>query len=719
MNILDVEKKKALLSNFIMKSLSNTKKLLAINEFFLTLINHFDNSVVEAYVVEFIDVYIKNLKKYTPFYVHPVISKDIVKMIEVLSDFGYLINYRDDFSLCKQNIENNVLELQEILGGSTYQTMGDNNVHFPLIEEKESDEDIVVGILESVTIRISKSQTKDSFIIVPSEKEIEQRIKDQVENSWEAARNTVKRYFKKLAKAHEVIISFDKREGIYEGNSLGTALTVGFIEALFKFYNTSMNLNVNSQVAFTGGMDSEGNVISVSKKIIEQKVECIFFSPIEVFVIPERDKEYAQWKLDLLHEAFPQRNLSIVGVENLDDLLDRRKIVDVKKRPAIVRAAKFSKKNWISLVLLIALVLVVLATGWLDFDNNPTQVKFKKDTAYIENKNGKVLWTYKLMDNLDNEVAIRNAYLKYTVRFTDINNDGTNEAIVTNEYFNGQEQNSNFGRVACFDNHKHLIWKYNFHDTVTSPTFNNENIYLLHVIGITKIMGQKVVYLMAQNLNLYPSAIFCLDVVTGKRIDSINTLWNAGTIDNALIGDFNGNNKQELVGTAIHNGFQRSVLFSVDLDKLEGQTPAPTNYKFAGIKEADLNTFILLPKSDYSNLYYRYDEPVIGSLAYNSIDKQFKLDVLENVGKPTIYTSLNYIFDNKLNLEYIGCDDGFQMYRDSLVARGVLKPPYSNTPQYMNSLKEQLRYWDGEGFVTAKAYEEMHKNKKGLKFVKK
>lgn len=41
----------------------------------------------------------------------------------------------------------------------------------------------------------------------------------------------------------------------------------------------------------------------------------------------------------------------------------------------------------------------------------------------------------------------------------------------------------------------------------------------------------------------------------------------------------------------------------------------------------------------------------------------------------------------------------FEVARDSLVARGELFPPHTHTPEFINSLWEQLRYWDGEKFV--------------------
>jgi hypothetical protein len=711
-NILDIEERKRILYSNLSKNPSLRKQVLLFYDFF-SFLSQFSDHVMQSYALEFIGPYVNSLKHFTPFYFHPLVTDKILSQINSLTSKDFLESYIQSLKEVKIKLTENLNVLEKILDGEVASDLSSSKVYFPLLEDSSDNDTPTIGILETLTIQIKKTKDANKFIIVPSEKEIEERMKTQIENSWSAAEKIIGNYFGKMNRTHQVIVQFDQKEGIYIGDSLGSALTIGFIEELLKFYNAAIQVNIKTKSAFTGGVNSYGVIKSVSEKIIEDKVKCVFYSDIQTFVVPIEDEKYANEKLEELKREFPQRNLIIIGVRSLDDILDRRKIVDIKRQPIVVRAAKFSRKNWVSLSLMVILFSVIMAAGWLDFDTNPTHVEFRKDIAYIENKNGKVLWNFRTMTNDDGFL------FNYAVRFTDINNDGINEVIISDEYYNERDENSNYGRVACFDNHKQLLWKYNFHDTVSSATFEGINIYRLYIIGIVEEGDEKVVYIIAKNRNLYPSAIFKLDAKTGKRIDSLNTLWNAGTITNALIGDFNNDGKPEIVATAVHNGFQRSVLFSVDLDNLRGQTPAPPNYTFANKKMAVLNTFIILPKSDYSDLYYRYDEPLAGSLTYSSVNKKFKFDVIEGIQNPSEYGYLNYVFDNKLRLVYLGCGDDFQMKRDSLVAHGILKPPYSNTPEYMNSLKKQIRYWNGKELVTIKDYYGERRNKKQLEFAKK
>ncbi len=57
-----------------------------------------------------------------------------------------------------------------------------------------------------------------------------------------------------------------------------------------------------------------------------------------------------------------------------------------------------------------------------------------------------------------------------------------------------------------------------------------------------------------------------------------------------------------------------------------------------------------------------------------------------------------------MQLTMLDCGDDFQKKRDSLVVKGILNPPLTNTTEYFDSLKKQLRYWNGAKFVTAEEY---------------
>ena len=232
----------------------------------------------------------------------------------------------------------------------------EHKAFFPLVP-KEAEEGFY-GILESVTVRISKAANEDRFIIIPSEKEIEKKISEQCKKSWLVARDLSRAYINKPYKYHEVIISFDKKDGFYEGSSLGIALTISFLEQLLNFYNPTYVISIKEKTTFTGGMTETGKVLPTGEEIIKQKVNAVFFSEMNTFVVPKKDESFALYKLYELKAQYPKRNLKLILVEDIIDVLNRRDVVDIKKQKLIVRTGKFVKKNWISAVVTVLLAVL-------------------------------------------------------------------------------------------------------------------------------------------------------------------------------------------------------------------------------------------------------------------------------------------------------------------------------------------------------------------------
>jgi hypothetical protein len=59
-----------------------------------------------------------------------------------------------------------------------------------------------------------------------------------------------------------------------------------------------------------------------------------------------------------------------------------------------------------------------------------------------------------------------------------------------------------------------------------------------------------------------------------------------------------------------------------------------------------------------------------------------------------------YGFDKHLNFLWVDCADNAQKYRDSLVAQNILKPPFTNTNEYSEILKNEIKYWTGSNLVS-------------------
>ena len=581
--------------------------------------------------------------------------------------------------------------LNEILNGKgILQT--EPKVLFPVIEVAErSDSSFILGALDSLTIKIIKTKEKDKFILVPSESEKDKKLEQQIIRSWLKAKEFCKKYVRKISEHHEIIISFDQHLGIYKGESVGTAIVVGFIGELLRFYNSQTVLKPISGTAFTGGIKERGEINSVSKEIIEKKVEIVFFSNCSTLVIPKEDESFALYKLYELRKAFPARELAIVGVKDISEILLRRDLVDIKKQKLVVRTGKFVIKNWAGAVFAVLLTMLLTDIFALDFDDNPAVIENKGTSLLIKNKNGKILWTRKLWIYLDDQFQYM---LSNLAKCIDINADGINEILICHDDFNDGAYEE--GRISCYDHKGNPIWKYSVKDTIRTIHDVHSTTYSIGMVQNTHQAYDSVIYCYVSNHPLFPSAIFRLSARTGKRLDE--GLWNAGHIVNAMIGDFNKDDKLEIVAFGVHNGFNSAILFSVDPDSLNGQTPSIGDYLFTDLPKVVLRSLISFLPCDLTKYHnIRMNAAVGSTLMFDHGSEEFRFLIHEGID--TDCRSVHYRFDRNLKFLSVSPGNGFEAERDLLIREGKLSPPKTNTEDYTRMLENNILYWKNYNWV--------------------
>jgi phage pi2 protein 07 len=690
-NAYHIELKTSQLRQKLHSVVSSKTSLLILYEYYNSLLNSANKQLIEAYIPEFIQSYLSLLNNFDPYCLSPSITQSIITQINEIAEYLSESEIKASFKDSAQKIHNKLEKFKAVLDGTIPDELITNKLCFPLLEENEDlQSQITTGILETVTIKISKAKDENKLLLIPSEVKIEPRLQKQVETSWHKAVEIVRRYNKKIPDYHKVVIQFDKRVGFYRGNSLGAALTLAFIEELLSYYNSPVVIRTGKGIALTGGLNEDSSLIATSKEVIEKKVENVFFSPIQTFVVPKDDLAYAEEKLKTLRQEFPKRDLTLAGIKTFDDLLDSRKLIDIRKQKILTRTAKGIKKNKISVSIISIFILVFAYLFFIKMDTNPAYLQYEGYVVEVKNKYNQILWTKKV------GVALNLVYR--TNMIIDTNRDGINEVIVSMAKPGDTTlTEKNYG-IVCYDNNQEEIWNYEFQDFVETTDTKHSEIYQSYLMDAKTYDNKTILYIIAHN-SLYPSAVYKLDAATGKRLSG--TLWNAGRINAAIVGDFNEDGIDEVVGTCVNNAYSTSAFFSIDVDKLNGQAPATPKYTFEGMKAAQFNSYILLPKTDltiYRNK--RYNLPVLGDLIFYEKSKEFGFHIRE--GNLKTDGNLEYRFDKNLNLILIDYTDPFLMARDKLVKSGELNPPLTNTVEYRKILEKGLRYWDGEGFVKQK-----------------
>lgn len=688
MNILDIENSRVKLNQSLPVTFSYKKKLINLSSYLSKILETENSSIFHAYFTEYLDLYEKCVKVYTPWFLPPELSENIIGQIESLILGEYVPKLRYTFEDEKNRILSDLKNLKKVLEGETYEAKN-GSFHFPVIDTNRNDENVIVlGILESVSASIKqlKGSETNKFIVVPSEPVLEERIKKQIEDSWLVACNEVKKHIKKIGKHHEVIISFDNKEGYYEGNSLGIALTLTFIKELHAYYNSRYQINSRQSLAITGSVNERGEIGEVSQKIIESKVEIIFYSGTELFIVPEKDEYTAKQKYNELAAKYPSKRLKIIGAGDINDVINRRDIVNIRKQNVIVKSSKDIIRNW-KISLLIAFLLSAFSYFLIgDLDENPHSYSFDGNYLYIKNKNGKLLWskTYFQIAEFTKNLDLQRNY----IRILDTDNDGKNEILLCCSAINCQLDSLDDGKICCLDHHGNEKWKYSFREEVSTNYGEFSKNYAISIIDTVSNYTQKELIVSATHSAYFPYAIFKIDIKSGKKLPG--ELWHSGQFYSYLIKDIDNDGVPELIAGGCNNGFKKAVIVVIKINNLNGILPSTPNYRIQAKEIAKFEKYIILPKTDYNSLFTQLNlvRPITG-VTYKA--KENRIEIITIESRIEIDLGILYWFSNSFDKVEIIIGDAYAFARDQYVKKGTLPLPFSDSEEYRNILKKQIR----------------------------
>ncbi len=692
MTVFEIEELRQKVLNFLSESKSCRQRLFFIKDFYSAVLGSKNNSIIDSYIAEFISEYLECVERFEVFCFPPDITYEIINQLNVLKEIASAESYTLRIEKLVSSLSSKLTILYKILNGEEGIEERNNKLLFPLVESSAGiNNQIPIGALETFTIDISRSKDKDEFIVVPSYESSAQSLFEQVHISWDIAYNFVKQHYAKIGRFHKIVINFDHRYGNYTGFSLGAALTLEFIQGIISLYNFPFSISIKNGITITGGFENNKSFLSIGKETIENKVSMVFYSTAKSFVVPEESKQWAVEKLNELKKNYPNRNLEIIGVSTLQDLLNRRNLVDIKEQNAAVRGLKIVKQNLPLSASLLILVIVIIYFYLFNFDNNPALLYVHGNNLFVENSSGKVLWS----KGIEIDPQFASSTLRYNAKIVDVNNDKKNEVVLSGVILPDLKNKKEYGGIFCYNYLGKQLWHYDFKDTVKSYGENLEPVYSCGLIDTATYQGEKLLVAKATNGPSFSSAIFTLDLKSGKRVGT--AFWNSGHINEGIIQRM-PDHKDLIIFVGSNNGYERAFIGGVELNKLAGYSPSTPYYTFLNMKPADLNFYILIPETDYLKHFTVFRGGCIEPGSLHDSEKERKIHFV-TCEKQYYESSLDYRLDYNFKDMSIVVDSNFRLERDTAVAHGILQPPFTDTPQYCKLLEDQILYWNGKNFV--------------------
>jgi len=689
LNFLEIEKLRSDTSR-LLSQFHGLPKVLLLYSYFEKLLATNNTNLINAFSQEFINEYLTELDSYSPFYSEPEKCIQLLDQLSALTLVPSLGKYCSRIKELNKSVKEKLDHLLAILDGKDVQEKS-AKLLFPLLGKVvTSFGTYEYASLEPVKVKIAPAKHKNTFLFIPSRKKSDE-LEEQAIISFRLALQYLGNYRSKFHKFHEVIIYFDNLEAEYEGRSLGIALTIGFISQLSELYNLPYLIHIKGNIASTGGLSQNGETSSLGENIVRQKIEAAFYSDIETIIIPSQDESFAKEKLKELKKYYPNRLLSTVSVENLTDLLNRRNLVAIIKQSPLVRSAKNIKKNWISVSLSLIIFLIVSFIWIREFDDNPSSYDSTEYSIRIINKNYRTLWNIPFRNSRKDPGNLERSF-----RILDVNNDGINEVLFVFDHNSKYSDKSISEGLALLDYQGKIIWRRSFAKGITSKREVLSPPYGTNMYDTLIINNDLCILCGFNNSNSYVSAVYILNLRKNEVVS--DTLWNSGHISDVRVVELNNDNEKELLILSCNNGLQKNSILHLNVDELRGQVPTTDEYKLQNIQDAKILGYFLFPNTDYNQyLGYRWTSLKSRGMFMDNESKIVRFISLEAGPENGEYIVYNWYY--KKNEFDIAIGNELRVPRDSLVAHGKLPLPYTDTKEYRELLKSQIRYWNGKDFV--------------------
>jgi len=408
-----------------------------------------------------------------------------------------------------------------------------------------------------------------------------------------------------------------------------------------------------------------------------------------------------------LKEIYPKRNLKIYTVEDIEDLLNRRNLVSIIKQKPIKRAAKFAKEHLPSVSFAVLMTIFFTYLFAIDLDDNPSFITFDGKNAYIKNKNGKTLWNlhYPVDDKFINGDQ---RALKAFLRVIDIDDDGENEIIYIHPQISEKQGTMEMEKIICINKNKEELWSYRFADIVFSEREDLHPIYSAKLIDTVTFNGSKILFCYSNNGPSFSSAVYGLELKTGKRIPK--TLWCSRHIMGAILKDINKDNISDLVMDGLDNGFEDGIILGVELNKMDGYRLTTNEYKIKNKKQIEPIFYIRIPKNDYDIMMnFRTPGLLQNTFLFRENDKKlistFFASKYSQPSAENPIVSYAIEVDSNFVVDDVVINNSLRVLRDTLVAHGKLNPPYTDTKEYKKIIKNSILYWKNGKWVSRKEFE--------------
>lgn len=350
-----------------------------------------------------------------------------------------------------------------------------------------------------------------------------------------------------------------------------------------------------------------------------------------------------------------------------------------------VRSFKTYPVRWSGGFALVMAALLLLIPKIFVMDKNPAYVHAKDGFVVALNTKGEELWRRYIAPGF----VLANGAIEAVPRVVDVDGDGKREIFLISEA--GVR-----GWAGCFNADGSERWRFqfrsktNFGDQAFSGDYVFEPSLVLRDFGKN---GKHVLVLTAHHMSWWPAVVGVLDANDGS---AVSEYWHPGWLKTAVM-DVDEDGQQEIVALGYNNAFSKNALAVLDPRRADGCAPSTANFTPQGMTRAVEKFYMLLPDPDLFALPSRLPvgngaDLVEGASLEVRTVRYFSTEKLGNRAAEIFFD-----FDKHMNCVKVRPADDFSNVHHIFEKEGKVMKKLD--AKYLEDLRREVLYWDGEKFV--------------------
>src|SRR6056297_452159 len=503
-------------------------------------------------------------------------------------------------------------------------------------------------------------------------------------------------------------LHYDINDASHQGESGSMAVSAMWYTFLLEKADLRERYTLAGDAAMTGDVDENGAILPIDPEGIECKTEAAFFSWANLLTVPAQQLGKFEASLKKLRLKYPDRCLTLIGIENLDGIFYDRRLsryrVDSRFRHALKKLKK-EKFKTAGLPLIVVLLLIIARLAYGPIDRNPVIVEYEGSLLILKNASGSTISQIEVgRRSVEYFLNTPSAQRFPRVQLVDITNDGINELFYTS-YVDRHMNSESFIRAWSVSGDS-LIWEHQVtfeYDYPEQNAFLNSSMRVREMYILNTHYGEKLVF-TSNPSQYFQTLLNVFDLTTGVAEQEF---IHPGRIYDMLVVDLNEDGNDEMVLAGVSNAYWKAAITVLEYNKGEiGYAPATVPYRPAGLKLTSPKKYMLIPKTVIADFFEPLQKYNFSSgVNYDPVTRNLFFEVVE--GRRELFdherdVPVFYYFDSDLSPLGIGTSDTYDVAARDFYLEG--KIPFEPDYDYFEALQDSIQYWNGEKFVYTEEY---------------